>query len=70
MQSEKIAKHAMFVFDKPQAPTMATEMILQDQLSNHKTTHIRYTNRKVREVPPEWLNPMFLARNPVNLATE
>lgn len=65
VQSERIAKQATFIMDKPNAPTMVTEMVLRDQLSNHKTTHIRYVSRKVREVPPEWLNPMFLARNPV-----
>jgi hypothetical protein len=25
---------------------------------------IRYLSRKERQVPPEWLNPMFLVRNP------
>lgn len=65
VQSERIAKQATFIMDKPNAPTMVIEMVLRDQLSNHKTTHIRYVSRKVREVPPEWLNPMFLARNPV-----
>lgn len=65
VQSERIAKQATFIMDKQNAPTMVTEMVLRDQLSNHKTTHIRYVSRKVREVPPEWLNPMFLARNPV-----
>lgn len=65
VQSERIAKQATFMMDKQNAPTMVTEMVLRDQLSNHKTTHIRYVSRKVREVPPEWLNPMFLARNPV-----
>jgi hypothetical protein len=39
-------------------------MVLTDQVSNHKTTHVRYLSRKERQVPAEWLNPMFLARNP------
>ncbi|MDD2926843.1 outer membrane lipoprotein-sorting protein, partial [Rhodoferax sp.] len=58
--SDKLAKQARFVMDKPAAPTMVTEMVLTDQVSNHKTTHVRYLNRKERQVPPEWLNPMFL----------
>ena len=62
--SEKLAKQATFVLDKPAAPTMVTEMVLADQVSNHKTTHVRYLNRKERQVPAEWLNPMFLVRNP------
>jgi hypothetical protein len=62
--SDKLAKQARFVMDKPAAPTMVTEMVLTDQVSNHKTTHVRYLSRKERKVPPEWLNPMFLVRNP------
>jgi hypothetical protein len=62
--SEKLAKQATFVLDKPNAPTMVTEMVLADQVSNHKTTHVRYLSRKERKVPAEWLNPMFLVRNP------
>jgi outer membrane lipoprotein-sorting protein len=62
--SDKLAKQATFVLDKPNAPTMVTEMVLSDQVSNHKTTHVRYLNRKERQVPQEWLNPMFLVRNP------
>ena len=62
--SDKLAKQARFVMDQPAAPTMVTEMVLTDQVSNHKTTHVRYLSRKERVVPPEWLNPMFLVRNP------
>src|SRR3989339_729423 len=62
--SDKLAKQAMFVMDKPTAPTMVLEMVLADQVSNHKVTHVRHLNRKARQVPPEWLNPMFLVRNP------
>ncbi len=62
--SDKLAKQARFVFDRATAPTMVTEMLLTDQVSNHKTTHVRYLSRKERQVPPEWLNPMFLVRNP------
>jgi hypothetical protein len=62
--SDKLAKQARFVMDKPAAPTMVTEMVLMDQVSNHKTTHVTYLDRKERVVPPEWLNPMFLVRNP------
>jgi hypothetical protein len=62
--SDKLAKQARFVMDKPAAPTMVNEMVLSDSLSNHKTTHVRYLSRRERQVPPEWLNPMFLVRNP------
>ncbi len=62
--SDKLAKQATFVMDQPTAPTTVLEMVLFDQVSNHKTTHVRYLSRKARKVPAEWLNPMFLVRNP------
>jgi hypothetical protein len=62
--SDKLAKQATFVLDKPSNPTQVQEMVLTDQVSNHKTTHVRYLNRKERQVPAEWLNPMFLVRSP------
>ena len=64
VQSDKLAKQARFVMDKPANPTTVSEMVLVDQLSNKKETRIKYLNRKERAVPAEWLNPMFLARNP------
>lgn len=64
VQSDKLAKHARFVMDKPTAPTAVAEMVLLDRLSNHKETRVRYLARKERTVPEAWLNPMFLARNP------
>ena len=64
VQSDKLAKQARFVFDKPAAPTLVTEMVLLDQLSNHKETRVRYVSRSPKAVPEAWLNPMFLARNP------
>ncbi|MFZ6712231.1 outer membrane lipoprotein-sorting protein [Undibacterium sp. TC9W] len=64
VQSEKLAKQASFVLDKPQAPTAVSEMILLDQLSSHKETRVRYLSRKQKTVPEQWLNPMFLAKNP------
>jgi hypothetical protein len=62
--SDKLAKQATFVTDKPSAPTMVTEMVLADKVSNHKTTHVRYLSRKDRVVPEAWLNPMFLVKTP------
>jgi len=64
VQSEKLAKQARFIFDHPGAPTQVTEMLLQDQLSQHKLTRVKYLARAPRQVPESWLNPMFLARNP------
>ena len=64
VQSDKLAKQARFVLDKPAAPTLVTEMVLLDQLSNHKETRVRYVSRQGKTVPETWLNPMFLARNP------
>lgn len=64
VQSDKLAKIAKFISDKPSAPKEVVEMTLFDQLSNKKETRIRYTNRKERAIPTEWLNPMFLASNP------
>jgi len=65
VQSDKLAKQARFVMDKPAMPTMVTEMLLRDQLTNKKETQVRYLARKEHTVPEAWLNPMFLARNPV-----
>jgi hypothetical protein len=64
VQSDKLAKQARFVMDKPANPTTVSEMVLMDQLSNKKETRIKYLGRKERTVPAEWLNPMFLALNP------
>lgn len=64
VQSDKLAKQARFVVDKPAAPTMVTAMLLRDQLTNKKETQVRYLDRKAHTVPEAWLNPMFLARNP------
>ncbi len=64
VQSDKLAKRARFVMDKPAAPTTVTEMLLSDQLTNKKETKVRYLGRKEHTVPEAWLNPMFLARNP------
>lgn len=64
LQSDKLAKQASFVFDKPVAPTAVIEMVLRDTLSDHKETRIRYLARKPKQVPETWLNPMFLAKNP------
>ena len=64
VQSDKLAKRARFVMDKPGAPTTVTEMLLSDQLTNKKETKVRYLGRKEHVVPEAWLNPMFLARNP------
>ena len=64
VQSDKLAKQARFVMDKPSAPTAVTEMLLRDQLTNKKETQVRYVSRREKTVPEAWLNPMFLARNP------
>jgi len=64
VQSDKLAKQARFVVDKPGAPTRVDEMLLLDQLSTHQATRVRYLSRIPKLVPETWLNPMFLARNP------
>ena len=64
VQSEKLAKTARFVFDKPAAPTAVTEMVLVDRLGSNKETRVRYLARQPKTVPEAWFNPMFLARNP------
>jgi hypothetical protein len=66
VQSDKLAKQARFVIDKPVGSTAAlvTSMLLRDQLTNRKETQVRYLARKERTLPEAWLNPMFLARNP------
>ena len=51
VQSDKLAKHARFVMDKPAAPTRVDEMLLQDTLGTHKTTRVRYLSRTPRQRP-------------------
>ncbi len=63
VQSDKLAKQALFEVDK--ALSSVSAMVLIDQLGKQKQTRIRYLARKERTVPVEWLNPMFLARSPV-----
>jgi hypothetical protein len=63
--SGKMAKQARFVLDKASRPTMVVEMILQDQLGSQKETRMRYLTRKEKIMPEQWLNPMYLAKNPV-----
>ena len=63
VQSDKLAKQARFLIDKS-APNLVAEMVLLDKLSTHKETRVRYLGRQGRSVPENWLNPMFLARNP------
>ena len=60
--SDKLAKQARFVMDK--AGAQVNEMVLLDQLGNHKQTHVRYVSRQNKQVPEAWLNPMYLAKNP------
>ena len=62
VQSDKLAKRARFVLDKP--GTQVDEMVLVDELSAQRETHVRYLSRASKSVPEAWLNPMFLARNP------
>ena len=64
VQSDKLAKQAHFVLDKPGVGALVSDMLLIDQLGNQKVTRVSYLGRKERTVPAEWLNPMFLARNP------
>jgi hypothetical protein len=64
VHSDKLAKTARFIMDSPTHPQRVDEMVLADQLSNKKETRVRYLSRKNHSIPPEWLNPMFLARNP------
>jgi Outer membrane lipoprotein-sorting protein len=64
VQSDKLAKQARFVMDKPAAPTLVTEMRLLDALGSRKETRVQYLGRQPKAVPEAWLNPMFLARNP------
>lgn len=62
--SGKFAKQASFIMDKPNAPTMVIEMVLVDKLGGNKETRMSYLSRKNKTVPEQWMNPMFLAKNP------
>lgn len=62
VQSDKLAKRARFVMDK--AGALVSEMLLQDELGSRAQTRVQYLSRQPKAVPENWLNPMFLARNP------
>ena len=64
VQSDKLAKQARFVPDRPNRPTQIDAMELSDQLGNGRRTRVEYLSRQVRSIPESWLNPMALARNP------
>ena len=64
VQSDKLAKQARFVPDRPNRPTQIDAMELSDQLGNGRRTRVEYLSRQVRTIPESWLNPMALARNP------
>lgn len=62
VHSDKLAKQARFVLDG--ATRQVDQMVLVDKLGSNKETRVRYLARTARQVPENWLNPMFLARNP------
>ena len=64
VQSDKLAKQARFIADRPERPTRIDVMELSDQLGNGRRTRIEYLSRQARRVPESWLNPMALVRNP------
>jgi hypothetical protein len=65
VQSDKMAKQASFVPDKPSGrPNQIDAMVLRDQLGNHKETRVQYLSRQKKVLPESWLNPMALLRNP------
>jgi len=57
--SGKLAKQAKFIMDHPEKPVTMTEMVLQDNMSKKQLTRMRYLSRKDRDIPEQWLNPMF-----------
>jgi hypothetical protein len=62
VQSDKLAKRAEFHYEG--SGQQVAELRLQDALSQQKLTLMRYEGRRSRQVPENWFNPMFLARNP------
>ena len=64
VQSDKRAKQARFIADRPERPTRIDVMELSDQLGHGRRTRIEYLSRQARRVPESWLNPMALVRNP------
>jgi hypothetical protein len=61
VQSDKLAKRAEFHYEG--SGQQVAELRLQDALSQQKLTLMRYEGRRSRQVPENWFNPMFLARN-------
>jgi len=64
VQSDRLAKQARFELDRAPPQGVVTVMWLTDRLGNGRQTRVSYLSRRPRTVPAEWLNPMFLARQP------
>lgn len=65
VQSDRLAKQARFIADRPDAPTRIDAMVLTDQLGGGRQTRIDYLSRRPHVTPPAWFNPMVLARQPM-----
>lgn len=60
--SDKLAKRATYVVESVGDRPLVTAMHLADQIQAGRETVIRYLSRRVREIPDEYYNPMFLTR--------
>ncbi|MEI6208262.1 MAG: outer membrane lipoprotein-sorting protein [Desulfuromonadales bacterium] len=61
--SDKLAKQARFTVASAKGRLQVTAMAIKDQIQTGRETVINYLSRKVRSVPDEYFNPMFLTRN-------
>jgi hypothetical protein len=61
--SDKLAKQARFTVASVKGRQQVTAMAIKDQIQTGRETVIGYLSRKVRSVPDEYYNPMFLTRN-------
>lgn len=61
--SNKLAKQALFTIEQIDGRPQVSAMRLVDQIQTNRETVIRYVSRKVRAIPDEYYNPMFLTHS-------
>ena len=64
VQSDRIAKHASFEMDSATSPKLVNQMVLDDQLGDHRVTKVRYLSRRPKRMSENLFNPMYLVRTP------
>jgi len=65
LASDKLAKEASFVLGELHGRTQVVAMRLIDKIQTQRVTEVHYLDQKVRPVPEEVFNPMYLTHNEI-----